>query len=260
MNTAGANRYSKDWEKLSKKLRMIYHCATCGEKDYLKKECHHIDFDKHNNSKENIIVLCKECHKLAHNNLLTIPKDFKGYGISGFSVKVACDTSSTEDWFDSKKPLKLLPFLPPPIANKFRKEHIKNFVNIGSSNLYIGIEQYNLFGVLAFKNDDYIDYDIMLIADTTISSYKKSIDLLLYVLKTKQIKDILEQKFNREVKTAYSMVFSQHNQINRYRKHGKLVKKIKVDGGYNLGYIFDLGTIPTLKAAKSMFMQKHKEL
>ena len=65
----------------------------------------------------------------------------------------------------------------------------------------------------------------MLKADTTPQSLKFSTDLLLYILRTKEVKKLLENRFNREMKTVYSMCFSKHQQINRYRKHGKLITK-----------------------------------
>ena len=177
----------------------------------------------------------------------------------GFSVTVARPASSREDWFDPKEPLYLLPYLPAPIANKFRHQYIKGFVTIQGCNFYIGLKHKDiLIGVLGFLNPDYGFYDIFLKADTTISGFKNSVDLLLYVLRTVEVKNLLQDRFNREINTAYSMVFSQHKQVNRYRKHGKKVQEKVKEGGYDLGYIFELGNIPTLKAAKAMFMQKHK--
>jgi len=149
--------------------------------------------------------------------------------------------------------------LPSKIAMKFRKEHIKGFVNIGACQLYIGLfHNNNLIGVLGFSDDDTINSDILIKADTAISSNKNSIDLLLYVLRTKQVQEILEKKFNRKINTAYSMAFSKNPQINRYRKHATLIKKIKNKNSYNLGYEFVLGGIQTLKSAKALWMQKHK--
>ena len=54
------------------------------------------------------------------------------------------------------------------------------------------------------------------------------------------------------------MAFSKYKQINRYRKHGKKVAEKPKQGGFDIGYIFELGTIPTLKAAKALFIKKHK--
>jgi hypothetical protein len=116
----------------------------------------------------------------------------------------------------------------------------------------------NLIGVLGFSNPEYGNFDVFLKADTTPSDWQYSTDLLLYALRTVEMRTILESKFNRSIGTAYSMCFSQHHEINRYRKHAKLVKKEAVKGGFNLGYMFDLGTIPSLKAAKSLWMQNHK--
>lgn len=264
MNAIGIERYSGNWERLSKKLRLSYSCFICGENDYNLKECHHIDGNKRNPEIKNIMVLCLECHKLVHQGLLSIPEKFKGYSISGYSVTVAPYASSIKDWFDSKQPLELLPDLNSKIAQDFRRRFIKGFVNITPCNLYVGVSNKFIFGVLGFvspsgwMNSNAGDFDIQLRADTTPSECKYSVDLLLYVLRTKEVQRVLENKFCRKIETAYSMCFSQHHEINRYRKHAKLVKKIPIGNGYNLGYIFKLGTVPSVKAAKALWMQNHK--
>ena len=171
---------------------------------------------------------------------------------------VAQGTSSVEEWFEPTQPLKLLPNLKPAIALAFRKKHIRGFIVPGGCNIYIGLQQKNLFGVLGFSNPEYGNFDVFLKADTTPSQFSFSTDLLLFVLRTREVQEILEKKFCRKIETAYSMVFSQHDVINRYRKHGKLIKKIKVEGGFNLGYIFNLGNVPSVKSAKALWMQNHK--
>ena len=90
-----------------------------------------------------------------------------------------------------------------------------------------------MIGVIGFSNPDYGNYDIFLKADTTPSAYEFSTDLLFFILRTKEVQKALEKKFNRTIETAYSMCFSQHNAINRYRKHGSLSLKI----GRTLGLI-----------------------
>ena len=65
-------------------------------------------------------------------------------------------------------------------------------------------------------------------ADTTPSEYKGATELLLYILRTREVKKMLEDKFNREINTIYSMCFSEHSVISRYRKHGELITKIPV--------------------------------
>lgn len=250
---------------------------------------------------------------------------------SGYSVKVAWDTSSVTEWFDSTLPLKLLP-INPDLAMRFRKRFVKGFIIPGANNLYLGaIVGDLLFGVLGFSNADYGNYDLLLKADTTPSDFEKSIDLLLFMLRTKECKNILESKFNRKIDTIYSMCFSRNKVISRYRKHAKLITKkaiytnketsdkktkkaandkiyrelkkgtiakqpCEVCGstemveahhknydkpmdvnwlcvkhhneadakdetayeltGYNLGYIFNAGEIPSLKEAKAQFIQK----
>lgn len=258
MNGSGEKRYSAKWEKLSKKLRLQYHCAICGETSYKKKEVHHIDNNKKNDDINNLLVVCTKCHLDIHKKNISLP-EVKYKNKSGISVTVAHFTSSKEDWFDSKLPLKILPNLPPKIANAFRKEYIKGFVNIGGCNYYVGLSYNNvLIGVLGFSVPEMGGYSLLLKADTTPSQLKYSTDLLLYVLRTKQIKDLLEKKFSRKIQTVYSYCFSRHERINRYRKHAKLEKSKKVDGGFNCGYTFEMGTVHSLKEAISIWRQKNK--
>jgi len=259
MSNSAKNSYASGWLKLSRKLRLIYPCAVCGKTEFTELECHHIDFDKKNNKISNLIVLCKEHHLQAHKNVISLPE--VNYKISGQSVTVARIASSDKDWFDSKSPLKIISNLDSKIAMEFRKSHVKGFIKAQGCNLYIGLYHNSLLvGVLGFSNPDYGTYDVLMKADTTPSEYENSTDLLLYVLRTKEVQISLENKFNRKINTAYSMCFSQHKVINRYRKHAEKIQEKEVKGGFNLGYLFQLGTIPTLKAAKAEFMQKHKIL
>jgi len=248
------------------------------------------------------------------------------------SVTVARLASSQKEWFNSTSSLKILNSFPPSKAMEFRKKHIRGFITPGACNHYIGVSCGDLlFGVLGFANPSYGKYDIFMKADTTPSEYKGATELLLYVLRTKEVKEALEKKFCREINTIYSMVFTIHQQITRYRKHGELVTKIPIrtnkqtedeklkrfangkvktelragrlkvqpceicgvsdyveahhkdyskpleinwlcrkhhderDGidetcykieGYNLGYIFQAGSIVSLKEAKARFIQK----
>lgn len=257
MNKAGEERYSANWEKLSKKLRLLYSCACCGENEYSKKEVHHIDENKKNGSIENAIVLCKECHFLVHQKKQTIP-DVKYENIH-ISVKTST-TLNLENWINKESKIELKK-IPSTLANKFRKRHIKGWVKIGGCNVYIGmIVDGVLCGVLGFANQEMGVYDVLLKADTTPQNYKYSVDLLLYLLQTKQLKTILETKFNREIKNVYSMCFTKHESIARYRKHGEFIKKVTTEGGYNIGYLFTLGKYNTIKEAVSIFFQKHKDI
>ena len=69
------NRYTENWPKISRKLKEQeqYFCQECG-KDFSDKECkkflhvHHMDADKRNNTRENLKVLCIECHCKEHNH------------------------------------------------------------------------------------------------------------------------------------------------------------------------------------------------
>jgi hypothetical protein len=258
MPSIKGDRYNKGFEKLSKKLRLMYNCAYCNSSDFNQLELHHIDNDKQNDTISNLIVLCKKHHNDLHNEKIKINLESLNYKISGISVTVARFASSKEDWFDSKLPLKILPQYPPEKANQFRRQNIKGFIRPGSCNFYIALHHNNrIIGVLGFSIPDWGSYDLLLKADTTPQKYINSIDLLLYVLKTNTVKKILEDKFNREIKTVYSMVFTKNRVVSRYRKHAKKIQEKKIEGGYNLGYLFEMGTFNTLKQVKSLFIQKH---
>lgn len=170
---------------------------------------------------------------------------------------VAYNISNVEGWFESTTPLKLVGNLKPEIANRFRRRYVKGFIRPGGCNYYVAaVYGSHIFAVLGFSNPDRGTYDILLKADTTNSALEKSADLLLFLLRTKECRRLLEERFCRSIETAYSMCFSPHEQITRYRKHAKLVKKERSGIGYNLGYLFELGTIPSIKAAKAEFVQR----
>jgi phage FluMu protein Com len=42
-------------------------CANCGENQNL--HIHHVDFNRNNNDEENLILLCKDCHKFIHSKM-----------------------------------------------------------------------------------------------------------------------------------------------------------------------------------------------
>lgn len=251
------NRYNSTFRKISKRYRLLYNCFNCEESDYELKEVHHLNENKRDDTPSNIVVLCKKCHVLIHKKEIEISPE-KSIQETFKKTKVRA-VYNNSDWFDKSQPIKIIDNLPAKIANDFRKKNIKAFVNIGGCNFYIGIEHCGyLIGVIGFSNPDYGNYDIFLKADTTPSAYEFSTDLLLFILRTKEVQKALEKKFNRTIETAYSMCFSQHNAINRYRKHGECIVKKEIKGGFNLGYLFNLGNVASLKAAKAEWMQKHK--
>lgn len=65
------NTYSKDWPKLSYKLRELagWKCQNCGRVfsgNHSFLHVHHVDEDKTNNNESNLRVLCKDCHDKVH--------------------------------------------------------------------------------------------------------------------------------------------------------------------------------------------------
>ena len=67
------NSYVKEWPNISKymKKRSEYICSSCG-RDFSKfksfLDTHHINADKRNNTKDNLKVLCIECHSEEYNH------------------------------------------------------------------------------------------------------------------------------------------------------------------------------------------------
>ncbi len=69
------NCYTKKWPQISKMIRkqVNYICQAC-KKDFSSEECkeflhvHHKDSDKTNNTTENLIPLCIECHSAEYNH------------------------------------------------------------------------------------------------------------------------------------------------------------------------------------------------
>lgn len=187
----------------------------------------------------------------------------------GYGVTVARLTTSKEEWFNSTHPLKIHRDFPAKHAMAFRKRYVKGFIIPGACSYYIAVSLNNkVFGILGFtdysgwSNTPVSGADIGLRADTTPSEYKGSTELLLYVIRTQEVKRALEQRFCREINTIYSKAFSLHPDISKYRKHGELVaKNIQKSGekimGYDIGYIFQAGSIVSLKEAKSRFILKH---
>jgi hypothetical protein len=148
---------------------------------------------------------------------------------------------------------------------RFRHRWVRGFIIPGACSCYIGVGlDRRLFGVLGFMGDFMNPrgaptwrFDLTLKADTVNPGLRYGIDLLLYALRTKQVQDSLEHYFTREIKTCYSLCFSSHPDISRYRKHGERIVSKKTEDGYRVGYLFQMGEIPTLKAAKALWMQKH---
>ena len=57
-------RYKEEREKIGKE------CLFCKSKDGLHK--HHLDFNRENNNKKNVIMLCGSCHSKVHSKILKV--------------------------------------------------------------------------------------------------------------------------------------------------------------------------------------------
>jgi len=65
--------YTSDWNKISRQVRKESRnrCTNCKKKDkpktYGRLEVHHIDGNKRNNARKNLVALCLKCHKTYQN-------------------------------------------------------------------------------------------------------------------------------------------------------------------------------------------------
>lgn len=59
--------YSLNWKSISESIRkkFKYRCIIC---NCFSKSVHHIDYNKQNNKKENLILLCKKHHAITNGN------------------------------------------------------------------------------------------------------------------------------------------------------------------------------------------------
>lgn len=48
-------------------------CELCGKRNKIK-DVHHIDGNSDNNALTNLLLVCKECHQLAHKSRIRIPE------------------------------------------------------------------------------------------------------------------------------------------------------------------------------------------
>ena len=90
------------------------------------------------------------------------------------------------------------------------------------------------------------------------------------ILSIKIFKDIISDIFNsKEVNLPHGMgklflvpYITKGNVIDYglTRKFGKKIKSVETKDGFNVSYLFELGSIKTIKEAVSLFFQKHKDL
>lgn len=133
MNGTGVERYHSGWEKLSKRIRLLYPCAICGENNLALKESHHIDFNKKNNSPENAIVVCTECHAGIHNGTHHLPDPLPVYcrpKSTAFKFEII---ANREKWFNPSAQVRLVFGLDPELAMKFRRLYVKGFIRPGAA-------------------------------------------------------------------------------------------------------------------------------
>ena len=66
------NGYKRSFSILAKELKINSSCVICGDTKNL--HIHHKDKNKHNDSLDNLIVLCSQCHNSIHGHKLMMPK------------------------------------------------------------------------------------------------------------------------------------------------------------------------------------------
>jgi hypothetical protein len=67
--------YKNSFHSLSKKIKSGSCCEICGDSKNL--HTHHKDKNKHNDSLENLMVVCRQCHNSIHAHNLIMPKGVK---------------------------------------------------------------------------------------------------------------------------------------------------------------------------------------
>ena len=71
LTTLNGGELKIDYRKIAFKYKEKK-CEECGYDNEYALEIHHIDKDRTNNSKENLHVLCANCHTLVHKNKLKL--------------------------------------------------------------------------------------------------------------------------------------------------------------------------------------------
>lgn len=67
--------YKNSFHPLSDKLKTESPCQICGDTKNL--HVHHKDRNKHNDSLDNLLVVCSQCHSSIHAHGLVMPKGIK---------------------------------------------------------------------------------------------------------------------------------------------------------------------------------------
>lgn len=71
----GINQYPKDWEKIRKVIyqRDGFSCVICGKTTFIN--AHHLDGNTKNCDENNLITVCKGCHKKLHIGQITFIRE-----------------------------------------------------------------------------------------------------------------------------------------------------------------------------------------
>lgn len=96
-------------------------------------------------------------------------------------------------------------------------------------------------------------YSMMLLSDfSTNNSVPRLAKLILYVIRSKDVKRVLERKFNQRMYNCYTKVYTTMKASMKYRG---AFKKKKTDSKNSLTYEFDFGSIESIEAAKIEYIK-----
>lgn len=74
---------------LKREIRKSYNntCVLCNGKTKYKIHCHHMDYNKMNNTKENFVTLCRKCHTITNWNRNFWSSILKRFAVAGGEAK-----------------------------------------------------------------------------------------------------------------------------------------------------------------------------
>ena len=113
-----------------------------------------------------------------------------------------------------------------------------------------------ILGAFGFNYSKDKDYSLWLLSDfCTNNEVPRLAKLMLYVIRSKEVKSALERKLNDRIKNGYTKVYTNLPVSMKYR--GAFHKVGRQDKC--LVYDFDFGSVPSLKAAVMEYLQSKKK-
>jgi 5-methylcytosine-specific restriction endonuclease McrA len=83
------NHSIPNWNKIRKNIlgRDLWRCRICGEEHIL--HVHHIDWNRANNNKNNLVTVCSKCHRAIHEERY-FPWEHEGHPIPWGDINIDC--------------------------------------------------------------------------------------------------------------------------------------------------------------------------